>query len=473
LGSYIYVKENNLSEGVLTIDPLESLLEQTRKQGAAYSDIRYGRIEQKNIIALDGEIIKEDNCINSGYGIRMLSDGIITFASSPNIDYAEREIKKAARVSNLISNWKKGIAALIDAPVVDSSVIKKPKISWQEMDLQENKENIRNLDDFIRDSLKVEAEIETDIMFMNWSERFGNSEGSRVHQEYPYAILTLTGRVMHNNLQVKYYQSFGGLGGIEALPFDKFEQLTHFIEVINNLPNAQLVKQGKYQSILSEDMSWTLLHEVLGHSLEADNVLSGRSFSAGMLGLKIAPSMVSVIDDPYIETLGYYEYDSEGTKGRGTLLVDEGILSDFLHSRMTASAMESETSANFRAYNYESLPQVRMSNIFFEPKDYSEEELFETVQNGLYIGEGLGGSSEPQTGEYNLDAQYGRIIKDGELSDYILQFQISGKMTDTLSKIESISDRLVAQPGSCVKNNQRLYVGSVCPKIAVTEMKVS
>ncbi|MHA2309787.1 MAG: hypothetical protein ACXABJ_10955, partial [Candidatus Heimdallarchaeaceae archaeon] len=149
-----------------------------------YSDIRYGRIEQKNIIALDGEIIKEDNCINSGYGIRMLSDGIITFASSPNIDYAEREIKKAARVSNLISNWKKGIAALIDAPVVDSSVIKKPKISWQEMDLQENKENIRNLDDFIRDSLKVEAEIETDIMFMNWSERFGNSEGSRVHPNW-------------------------------------------------------------------------------------------------------------------------------------------------------------------------------------------------------------------------------------------------------------------------------------------------
>ena len=220
-------------------------------------------------------------------------------------------------------------------------------------------------------------------------------------------------------------------------------------------------------------MAWTCLHEVLGHSLEADNVLSGRSFSAGMLGMKLAPSVVSVIDDPYIETVGYYEYDSEGIKGRGTLLVDEGILVDFLHSRETAAAMDSEPTSNYRAFSFEFLPQVRMSNFFFEPKDHSEEELFESVKDGIYIGEGLAGSAEPQTGEYNFDAQYGRKIENGEPTDYILQFQISGKMIETLSKIDSVGDRLLAQPGSCVKNNQRVFVGSVCPKIAVSEMRVS
>ena len=405
--------------------------------------------------------------------MRMLSKGIVTFTSTPDLKFAEEHIKKAVKTANLVTKWKKGISTLTEVPISDSTVTREAKINWKDLDKSEFKEHIKTFQKHIEEKLKVEALIEADIVFLNWSERFVSSEGSKVYQEYPYAILTLTGRVKHNNTQVKYYKNYGGLGGVEVLPFDKLDETDSFVEVINNLPSARSIYQGTTKAVLSEDMAWTCLHEVLGHSLEADNVLSGRSFSAGMLGMKLAPSIVSVIDDPYIETVGYYEYDSEGIKGRGTLLVDEGILVDFLHSRATAAAMDCEPSSNYRAFSFEFLPQVRMSNFFFEPKDHSEEELFENVRKGIYIGEGLAGSAEPQTGEYNFDAQYGRAIENGELTDYILQFQISGRMTETLSKIECVGDRLLAQPGSCVKNNQRLFVGSVCPKIAVSEMRVS
>ncbi len=449
------------------------MLELSENYDTSYTDIRYGKIEQKNIVAMDGKIIHENNCINSGYGIRILSEGIISFASTPDLLLAEEEIEKSIKVSKLLTNWKKGNTTLAETPVAEASVTRQPKINWKELELIEFQDQVKDLDAYIKDSLTVDAMIETDIMFLNWSERFLNSEGSKVYQEYPYAVLTLTGRVMHNDLQVKYYKTFGGMGGVEVLPFEKFEETHEFIQLINNLPKATHIKQGNYKSVLSEDIAWTLVHEVLGHSLEADNVLSGRSFSAGLLGLKIAPSNISVIDDPYIETLGYSEFDSEGVKGRGTLLVDEGILTDFLQSRITAAAMDTESSSNYRAFSFEFLPQIRMSNFFIEPKDNSTEELIEDVKNGLFIGDGLGGSSEPQTGEYNLDAQYGRTIKNGELDEYILQFQLSGSMMDTLSKIENVGDRLLAQPGSCVKNNQRVFVGSVCPKITVSEMRVS
>ena len=456
-----------------TIEALESMMKIADEQGTSYTDIRYGRTNIKNIIAKNGIIINETNCINSGYGIRMLSEGMETFCSIPNLKYAEKEIKKAISVSKLLTNWKKGISQLAGTPVSEAEVVRKPRTDWENLDVIEIEEKITDLNSYISDFLKVEAEIETDIQLIKWAETFSNSEGSKVYQEFPYVVLTLTGRVHKNNHQVKYYKSFGGMGGLEILPFDKLDDTLGFIEVINNLPNASLVEPGLYNSVLSEDMAWTLNHEVFGHSLEADNVLSGRSFSSGLLGMKIAPSMVSVIDDPYIESLGYYEFDSEGVKGRGTLLVDEGILTDFLQSRITAAAMGTESSSNYRAYNFEYLPQVRMSNFFFEPKDFTEEELFESIKDGLYIGDGLGGSSEPQTGEYNLDAQYGRKIKDGELGDYVLQFQLSGRMLDTLSKIEYISNKLLAQPGSCVKNNQRVFVGSIGPKITISEMRVS
>lgn len=443
------------------------------EQGTSYTDIRCGKIVAKNIIAKNGLIVNETNCINSGYGIRILSEGIETFSSITDPKSAEKEIKKAISVSKLLTNWKKGIAELAEAPVSEAEVIRKPKVDWANLDSIEIKEKITNLNSYIDEFLKVEAEIETDVQLINWSERFVSSEGSEVFQEFPYVILTLTGRVKKNSNQVKYYKSFGGMGGLEILPFDHLDNTINFIEVINNLPKATIIKPGLYNSVLSEDMAWTLNHEVFGHSLEADNVLSGRSFSSGLQGMKIAPSIVSVIDDPYIESLGYYEFDSEGVKGRGTLLVDEGILTDFLHSRITAAAMGTESSSNYRAYSFEYLPQVRMSNFFFEPKDFKEEELLEHVKNGLYIGDGLGGSSEPQTGDYNLDAQYGREINNGELGNYVLQFQLSGKMLDSLSKIDCISNKILAQPGSCVKNNQRIFVGSIGPKITVSEMRVS
>ena len=443
------------------------------EEGISYTDIRFGKTVIKNIIAKNGKIVDEKNCINSGYGIRMLSEGIETFSSIPNPKFAEKEIKKAISVSKLLTNWKKGISKLANAPVSEAEVVRKPKIDWESIEAKVIEQEIKNLNDYINEFVKVDSEIETDIQLIKWSEKFINSEGSHVYQEFPYVILTLTGRVLKNSNQVKYYKSFGGMGGLEILPFSNPQNTLNFIEVINNLPEAKLVTPGIYNALLSEDMAWTLNHEVFGHSLEADNVLSGRSFSSGLLGMKIAPTIVSVIDDPYIETLGYYEFDSEGVKGRGTLLVDEGILTDFLQSRITAAAMGTESSSNYRAYNFEYLPQVRMSNFFFEPKDFSDEELLENVKDGLYIGDGLGGSSEPQTGEYNLDAQYGREITNGELGKYILQFQISGRMIDTLSNINGISNRLLAQPGSCVKNNQRVFVGSIGPKISISKMRVS
>ena len=112
------------------IETLDSLIETSIKQGTSYTDVRQGRVVNKNIIAQNGKIVDERNCINSGYGIRMLSEGIVTFISTPRIRFAEKEIKKAISVSKLLTNWKKGISELADAPVADSSIVKKPKINW-------------------------------------------------------------------------------------------------------------------------------------------------------------------------------------------------------------------------------------------------------------------------------------------------------------------------------------------------------
>lgn len=421
----------------------------------------------------NGNVTKSYLNVSTGYGLRVLMNGIISFCSFPTISFAQEAMSKTLRGMKKISEWSSGRASLAPITPSEGNVVWKPKISKNDLENGTLSGYLKDISDYLTEKITVDASIETDLILLNWSERFVSAEGSDVVQSIPYTILTVTGRVRKNNKYIHFYKSYGGMGGFERIPYHNYEEFNEFIEVINNLPSARAIKMGRYPAVLSEDMTWTCVHEVLGHSLEADNVLSGRSFSAGMLGMKIAPTHVSVIDDPYIETVSFYEYDAEGVKGKGTLLVDEGILSDFLHSRETAAAMDAEPSGNYRAFSFEFLPQVRMSNIFIEPKDFKTEELLESVKNGIYIGDSLGGSSEPHTGEYNLDAQYGRIIKNGELSDFVIQLQISGNMLETLASITGVGNKLKSQPSSCIKGHQRIFMGSISPKIAISQLRVS
>ncbi|MHA1115978.1 MAG: TldD/PmbA family protein [Candidatus Heimdallarchaeaceae archaeon] len=455
-----------------SIRDINSFLSKISKQ-TKYVDLRYGNIEERIINSINGSIIKDIRTAYSGYGIRFLSKGIISFTSAPELQIAYEDINKLLKTSNIIATWKKGVSKLCDAPIIQATTTKTPKKDWENLEKSEIKQIITDIENYIREKLKIKVRIEIDLLFIKWSEVFRNSEGTSIFQSYPYTVMTLTGRLSENGNQRLYYKNFGGLGGLEVLPYDDLEKLDEFIQIVNNLPYAKNVGTSNYNVVLNEDIAWILTHEVLGHSLEADNVLSGHSFYAGLQGMKIAPSYVSVIDDPYLETIGYYEFDSEGMKGRGTLLVDDGILTDFLHSRETAAAMGGESSANYRAYSFEHLPQVRMSNTFIEPKDFSFEELLEQVKNGIYICDGYGGSSEPQTGDFNIDSQYAREIKNGELGGYLRGVQLTGKISQTLSLIKGIGDRLLAQPGSCVKNNQRIFTGSVSPKIAIFDQRVS
>ena len=459
----------------ILIERASSLFDSAKSKGADYIDIRYGRVLENFIQIKNNQVVYSSRNVTSGYGIRVLTDGVLSFISVPRISAAEKELQRSIIFSNKVTKWKKGNVSLAEVPASEAEVNFKPKMSLEAIGLEEVESLLVETYEYINEKLNVDAEIEIDLQFKDWMEQFVSSEGTKIIQQYPYTVCVVTGRVRKNNHKIRYFTTFGGLGGIETLPLKDKERhaLDEFCEIINNIPNAKALKKGRYTALLSEDMAWTLIHECLGHSLEGDNVLSGRSFTAGLLGMKVAPSILSVIDDPYLATVGYYEYDSEGIKGKGTLLIDEGILTDFLHSRETAAAMDSEPSGNYRAPRFDFLPQVRMSNIFAEPKDSSDEELLEIVKNGIFVGDGLGGSAEPQTGEYNLNALYGREIKNGELGRYLIGFQLSGNMLETLSKIIGVGNRLLAKPGSCVKNFQRIYVGSVSPKIALSEARIS
>ena len=204
----------------------------------------------------------------------------------------------------------------------------------------------------------------------------------------------------------------------------------------------------------------------------ADVVLNGDSFLAGFLGQKIADTHVSVVDDPSFDKTGMKFYDHEGTKGREVRIIDHGIHNELMHNRRTASLLREKPSGNAYSDNIYNSALVRMRSIFVEPGDFAKEEILEETQNGIYIGSSIGGAVNSRTGMFNIQVQYAREIKDGELGTWYKASNINGSTLITLQKIGAIGKELMQQPAPCSKDKQNMILAAISPHVQVNDLQV-
>jgi TldD protein len=302
---------------------------------------------------------------------------------------------------------------------------------------------------------------------------FLSSEGSEIEQILIRASLffgsSVKGSANRRNIRSVGY---GGVGGIEQFSGDEFTLfLNDFITTLKGVPKAKTIKNQKLPVILNEEMGWNLCHEFC-HAVESDLILNNQSPLDSRIGSKIGSEEVTIIDDASFKGFGEYYFDDEGVKASGTLIVDNGILYDFLQSRETAGALKVIPTSNGRAESSLYPPQVRQSNTFFESGNHSFEELLEEVQNGLFICDSFGGNADVTHGNFQLDAQFGRKIEKGKLTDYVTGFSLVGNLYTVLGNIIGLSNTLGSFPAFCGKNEQRVSVGAISPKVCLQKATI-
>ncbi len=229
---------------------------------------------------------------------------------------------------------------------------------------------------------------------------------------------------------------------------------------------------GQYPIVLGPKVTWVLFHEIVGHQVEADSIIAGSSSYTGLIGRKVASEEVTVVDDPFMMDFGGYQFDDEGTKGQGTLVIEEGILHSYLHSRETALLFDTESSGNFLSESFEYRPIVRQSNVFLEPKDWETDELIEHVRNGVYVEDCSLGVTYSLDGSFTLRARTGRLIEDGELGDTVLNFSLNGNPHTVLGSIFGIGKGIRPWSAQCLKGGQLRTVGAVGPSVGLDNVRV-
>lgn len=271
------------------------------------------------------------------------------------------------------------------------------------------------------------------------------------------------------SIMQRSHESVGNIAGYEIMK--KAEGIGH--EASKRaiaLLKAEPPKAGKYTVVLSNDVAGVMSHEAVGHTVEADQ--KGSVFE-DHVGKRVANDLVTIIDDPTIKAFGYYDYDDEGTKSERNTLIEKGILRGLLHSRETAGEKpKTGHPGNARAEDYSCVPQVRMSNTFFEKGDLSPEEVLD-IRNGIYVKHCRGGQTDPSVGSYVFFMEEGWVIKDGEMSTPLRDISLKGSIQDTLFHVEAIGNDLVIEdPGYCGKGGQSVPVGDGGPHIRISDVTV-
>ncbi|WP_202319394.1 TldD/PmbA family protein [Archaeoglobus neptunius] len=341
--------------------------------------------------------------------------------------------------------------------ISEGRYVMKVKVRPEDVPIEEKVELLKDLEKIIRDVC-----VSTKVVYFENSRvfRYVDSCGSEVEYTVYRTGVSITGVGKGKTLQFLSRRLMKA-GGFEVLK-NAVETAEEVRKILPKLANAGSPPSGEMNVVMDPSLAGVFVHEAFGHAVEADHVLQGATVLEGRLGERVADENVSIIDDPTLPEFGFFPFDDEGIKAEKKVIVENGILKSFLHSRETAKKLGGRA-GNARSQGVE-IPIVRMSNTYLAPSDYTFEELLEECGEGVYLVGSRGGETNPSTGYFHFNAQYGYLVKGGELKEMVRDVSLAGNTLDILRNVK-IGSRIDFDPGFCGKAGQLVPVSDGSPHV--------
>ncbi len=238
---------------------------------------------------------------------------------------------------------------------------------------------------------------------------------------------------------------------------------------------AQEAPEGELPVVLQAGTSGILLHEAIGHALEADFARDGTSPYAGMMGESIAEPFITVVDKATVPNeRGALNYDDEGTDCGSNVLVQDGVLRSWLHDRDTARHYGAALTGSARRESYRHAPMPRMTCTYLENGPHARDEIMDAVERGILAETFADGRVEIGAGDYSFRIRNAWLIEKGKLTAPLKDVDIAGNGPETLRRIVMVANDMRFDTGgwTCGKKGQRVPVSQGTPTVLVSAMKV-
>ncbi len=302
-----------------------------------------------------------------------------------------------------------------------------------------------------------------------------NSKGTFVNEQKVYTTFMVRVIAGKGNIVQTSYETLGGMAGFELFDENNVGEIAQkaAFRAVKML-EAKSAPTGEMMVVLSSEAGGTMIHEAIGHSLEADAVQKGISPAyAGKLGKKVSSEIISVADDSTLPgRRGSFMYDDEGNPSERTILVENGILKNYMYDYFTATRDKVKSTANGRRQSYRHAPIPRMTNTLILPGKDSPGEIIKSVKKGLFVKKMGGGQVDTVNGNFVFDVSESYEINNGKKGDLVRGAILIGNGPEILESIDMVGNDLGFNIGTCGKDGQGVPVADAQPTLRIPVITV-
>ena len=437
---------NNKSHDEIFTDFEEITSNYNRKN--QYMDILYDSISSTSIVKTPSAENFSVNTKKSGIVARSFlgSWKEVAIEASGDLSVIKTKIPKVSNKGNLIAEF--------NSWNLNKEI--KPKIDPVNVSIDEKIEKVREIYKYVKNADERIINVQVRYLELLIERIFVSNEGCKLRQVIPRThIFVIPIAKEESVVDYDYFVKSGEIG------FEIFDSLENRVldQAVNNsleMLKAELPPAGRNTIILDPHMAGLIAHESFGHGLEADQILRDRSYLKQHLNKQVATEICSIYDTPSLEKkLGSYFFDDEGIKAGHNILVENGILKNFIYDRRTASELSATPQGNGRRESFAHPVNVRMSNTYFGSGDYDLEEMISEIKDGVMLVHGFFGMEDPLGGGMQCTSKKGYLIENGERSKILKATALSGDVLEMLKNIDAVSkDSLKLDGGTCGKGSE-------------------
>ena len=467
-----------LFEGQMGIDQMSvhRLLNAALHRGGDFADIHLEYSTRNSVVMEDGIIKNSAVAVVSGVGIRVVQDDQTGYAYSE--DFALKPMLHAARTAAAIAS---GGEVSLDESFRFNELV--PRDYYPVLETVTDLELVQ----------KIEMVKRTESVSRAYDERISRVTVAMMDALNLTQVVTSEGSILRDTrpmfrMNVHCVSQEGdniqngssGIGGRVGLDFLK--QADHAAILGEQAASEAILLLGAKQApsglmpvILGPAQSGILLHEAVGHPLEADFNRKGTSAYSERIGEKVASDLCTIYDSGTIPNeRGAINFDDEGVPSAENLLIENGILRNYMHDRISARHFRTNPTGNGRRESYAHYPLPRMTSTYLAKGESDPEEIVGSIKKGVYCQEFSGGQVDISNGDFVFVPTVAWLVEDGKKTVPIKNFTLIGNGPDAMSKVSMVGSDFAMSEGiwTCGKEGQNIPVGVGLPTVLISEMTV-
>ncbi|MCX6149792.1 MAG: metallopeptidase TldD-related protein [Ignavibacteriales bacterium] len=452
---------------------ISEIMSEALSRGGDYCDLFFEHSIANYIGLEDKAVNRAYSDVGFGVGIRVLKGDQTGYSFSEEI--TPKAMKLAALTAANIAD-SKSVIKQVQLKLKDAPNYYPIETPWEQIGIDKKIPYLQQIND------KVFAEdkriIKSNIWFTNETKYIllANSDGVIQFDYQPMGQISVSCNAEQNGKREQNYFDLSGRRGIEFFTPANIDRLAkESVRRTVELFEAVKPDAGEMPVVLAAGSSGILLHEAIGHGMEADFNRKNISIFSDKINKPVAEKFVNIVDDATNPNIrGSINIDDEGNPTEKTFLVENGILRSYLHDRISAQYYKVKPTGSGRRESFRFAPQPRMRNTYMLPGPHTKDEIIASVKKGIYAESFTNGQVFIGAGDFTFYVKSGYLIEDGKLTKPIKDINIIGNGPKVLADIQMVADDMQMAEGgwTCGKNGQGVPVSMGLPTVKVGKITV-